>query len=61
MQPNDADANEGLARVLTYLHQPREAEPHLERAAQLDPFNPTTHCRLSTVYRELGRTDDSQS
>jgi len=60
MQPNDADANAGLARVLMYMHQPREAEPYLERAAQLEPFNPATHYRLSMVYRELGRTDDSR-
>jgi hypothetical protein len=32
---------------------------HLERAAQIERFNPGTHYRLGVVYRELGRADDS--
>lgn len=59
MQPNDADANLGLARVLMSEHQPKEAEPRLERAVQLEPFDPATRYRLSVLYRELGRTDDA--
>jgi hypothetical protein len=31
----------------------------LERAAQIERFNPGTHYRLGVVYRELGRADDS--
>jgi tetratricopeptide (TPR) repeat protein len=59
LQPNDADANLGLAKILMSMHQPQEAEAHLEHAAELDPFNPA-HYRLGVLYRELGRTSDSQ-
>ena len=59
MQPNDPDANLGMAKVLMSMHEPQKAEPHMEHAAQLEPFNPATHYRLGVLYRELGRTDDS--
>ncbi len=59
MQPNDPDANLGMAKVLMSMHEPQKAAPHLEHAAQLEPFNPATHYRLGVLYRELGRTDDS--
>ncbi len=59
MQSNDADANLGMAKALMSMHQPQKAEPHLEHAAQLEPFNPATHYRLGVLYRELGRTEDS--
>ena len=59
LQPNDPDANLGLAKVLMSMHHPREAEPHLENAARLEPFSPATHYRLGVLYRVLGRDDDS--
>jgi Tfp pilus assembly protein PilF len=59
MQPNDPDANLGMAKVLMSMHEPQKAAPHLEHAAQLEPFNPATHYRLGVLYRELGRTGDS--
>lgn len=59
MQPDDPDANLGVAKVLISMHQPQEAEPHLERAAQLDPTNPATHYRLAALYRELNRPVDA--
>lgn len=60
MQPNDPDVNLGVAKVLMAMHQPQKAEPHLELAAQLEPFNPATHYRLGVLYRELGRASDAQ-
>ncbi|MBV9500165.1 MAG: tetratricopeptide repeat protein [Acidobacteriaceae bacterium] len=60
MQPNDADANLGMAKALMSMHQPQEAKPYLERAAQLEPFDPATHYRLGVLYRELGQKEDSQ-
>lgn len=60
MQPDDADANLGMAKILISKHEPQKAEPYLERAAQLEPFNAATHYRLGVLYRELGRTDDSR-
>ena len=60
LQPNDADANLGMAKTLTSLHRSAEAETYLKRAVQLEPFNAATHYRLSLVYRELGRAADAQ-
>lgn len=59
MQPNDPDANLGMAKILMSMHEQQKAEPYLEHAAQLEPFNPGTHYRLSVVYRDVGRTEDS--
>ncbi len=41
------------------MHQPQNAEPYLEHAAQLEPFDPATHYRLGVLYRELGRADEA--
>jgi len=60
LQPNDADANLGLAKVLMGMHQPQKAEPPLRHAVELEPFNPATHYRLGVLYRELGQTADSR-
>jgi cytochrome c-type biogenesis protein CcmH/NrfG len=60
LQPNDADADLGLAKTLMAMNQPGKAEPLLEDAKRLDPFNATTRYYLATVYRGLGRTDDAR-
>ncbi len=60
LQPNDADANLGLAKALMALHEPKKAEAPLQHAVQLEPFNPATHYRLGVLYRELGQTADSR-
>ncbi len=60
LQPNDPDANLGLARVLMSLHEPSKAEPHLQRAIQVEPYNAMSHYRLGVVYRELGKPEDSR-
>jgi cytochrome c-type biogenesis protein CcmH/NrfG len=60
MQPGDADANFGMAKVLMSMQEPQKAEPYLERAAKIEPFNAATHYRLGVVYREQGRTEDSR-
>ena len=60
LQPNDAEASIGLAKTLMLMNQPDKAEPLLERALQLDPTSAAAHFRLSTVYRQAGRTADAQ-
>ena len=60
LQPNDPDANLGLAKALMTLHQLEKAAPPLQRAVELEPFNPASHYRLGVLYRELGREADSQ-
>jgi len=60
LQPNDAEANIGLAKVLMLMNQPDRAEPLLQRALQLDPTSVAAHFRLSTLYRQAGRTADAK-
>jgi cytochrome c-type biogenesis protein CcmH/NrfG len=59
LQPNDPDANLGLAKTLIAMNQPEKAIPLLEHAAQLEPFNATIHYHLSVLYRKAGRPDDA--
>jgi len=60
MQPDDAVALTGLAGVLISQQQQAKALPLLERAVQLDPTSAAAHFRLSTLYRNAGRTDDAK-
>ncbi len=60
LQPQDAEANFGLAKTLIAMNEQAQALPILERAVQLEPTNAAAHFRLSTIYREMGRTADSQ-
>jgi tetratricopeptide (TPR) repeat protein len=60
LQPQDAEAGFGLAKTLIAMNEQAKALPILERAVQLEPTNAAAHFRLSTIYRELGRTADSQ-
>jgi len=60
LQPDDAEAEFGLAKTLIAMNQQAKALPVLERAVQLEPTNAAAHFRLSTIYREMGRTADSQ-
>jgi len=59
LQPNDAEANVGLAKVLMLMNQPEKAEPLLQRALQMDPTSAAAHFRLSTLYRQAGRAADA--
>jgi tetratricopeptide (TPR) repeat protein len=60
LQPNDAEAALGLAKTLMAMQRPDEAEPLLLRALQLDPTSIVAHFRLSTLYRQTGRTADAK-
>jgi tetratricopeptide (TPR) repeat protein len=60
LQPDDAEAGFGLAKTLIAMNEQAKALPILEHAVQLEPTNAAAHFRLSTLYRELGRTADSQ-
>ncbi|MDQ2775968.1 MAG: tetratricopeptide repeat protein [Acidobacteriota bacterium] len=60
LQPNDPDANLGLAKAMMSLHEPEKAEAPLRRAAQLEPFNPASHYRLGVLLRQLGQSDESR-
>ena len=60
LQPGDAEANLGLGKTLAAMQQQQKARPYLERAVQLDPYNAVSHYHLATLYRQLGRTEDSR-
>jgi thioredoxin-like negative regulator of GroEL len=49
-----------MAKTLIAMNEQAKALPLLERAVQLEPTNAAAHFRLSTIYREMGRTADSQ-
>ena len=60
LQPDDPEANIGMAKVLMSLNQPEKAEPLLKHAIQLDPTIAVAHFRLSTLYRQTGRTEEAK-
>jgi tetratricopeptide (TPR) repeat protein len=60
LQPNDPEANIGLAKALMAMNQPEKALPLLEKAVKLDPTSAVAHFRLSTIYRQMGRTEDAK-
>jgi cytochrome c-type biogenesis protein CcmH/NrfG len=60
LQPDDADADLGLAKTLIAMGQPEKAQPLLEHSAQLEPFNAVTRYHLAAIYRKLGRDDDAR-
>src|SRR5262249_1755803 len=60
LQPNDSEAALGLAKTLMDTNQPQKAQPLLEHAVAVDPTSAVAHFRLSTVYRQAGRTTDAK-
>jgi len=60
LQPNDPEASIGMAKVLMTMDQPQKAEQLLQHALQLDPTSAVAHFRLSTVYRQTGRTAEAK-
>ena len=60
LQPDDSEANLDLGKILVSMDQPAKAAPLFERAVRLEPFDAVAHFRLGTVYRQLGRSEDSR-
>ena len=60
LQPDDPDANLGLAKTLIAMNRPEKAMPLLQHAAELEPFNASIHYHLSVLYRKAGRTEDAK-
>jgi tetratricopeptide (TPR) repeat protein len=60
LQPADADAKLGLAKTLIEMNQTEKAQKLLEETVQLEPTNATAHYRLGTLYRKVGRVEDSK-
>jgi len=49
-----------LAKALIEMNQADKALALLEDTVQLEPTNATVHYRLATLYRQMGRADDSK-
>lgn len=60
LRPDDPEASIGLAKVLMSMDQPEKAESLLQHALQLDPTSAVAHFRLSTIYRQTGRTAEAK-
>jgi tetratricopeptide (TPR) repeat protein len=60
LQPADADAKLGLAKTLIDMNQTDKALALLEETVKLEPTNATAHYRLATLYRKMGRADDTK-
>lgn len=58
LRPNYADAEIGLANILSEQGNAAAAAALLEQVETADPTNSLAHYRLSVVYRKLKRTDD---
>jgi cytochrome c-type biogenesis protein CcmH/NrfG len=60
LQPDDPDANVGLAKDLIEMKETEKAQALLEHAIQVDPTNAVAHFRLATIYRQKGRIADAK-
>ena len=60
LNPEEVEAQMGLARLLMEKEKPQEALPYLRAAIASDPLNGEAHYRLGTAYRILQMPDESQ-
>ncbi len=59
LAPNDADAETGLAKILAATGDRAAAAQMLQHALTEDPTNIAAHYRLSTLYRQGGKSEDA--
>ena len=60
LQPDDPEANLGLAKALMDMKETKRAQALLEQTVRLDPTIAEAHFRLATIYRETGRIPDAK-
>jgi tetratricopeptide (TPR) repeat protein len=60
LQPDEVDANLGMAKVLIEMKETEKATAFAEHALQMDPTSAEAHFRLSTIYRQEHRIADSK-
>jgi len=60
LNPNDAQADLGLAELLTRQDKPEEAAKYLRLAVASDPLNPEAHYKLSQVDKQLHLQDEQK-
>jgi len=57
MNPNEEEAQLGLAKILADENKPEQALPYLLAATESDPLNALAHYRLARVYHALHQRD----
>jgi tetratricopeptide (TPR) repeat protein len=60
LNPNEIDAQLGLARLLMMQQKPQEAVHYLRVAIEADPLNSEAHYRLASAYKLLQMDDQAQ-
>jgi Tfp pilus assembly protein PilF len=60
LNPDEVQAQLGLAAILVEEEKPQEALPYLRSAVQADPMNANAHYRLARVCRALNLTGEAQ-
>jgi tetratricopeptide (TPR) repeat protein len=60
LNPNEVEAQLGLARLLMMKEQPKEAVNYLRTAIQADPLNSEAHYRLASAYNRLHMYDQAE-
>ncbi|MGA2890118.1 MAG: tetratricopeptide repeat protein [Terracidiphilus sp.] len=60
LNPNEVEAQLGLATILAEQDKPQEALPYLRSAVQADPMNANAHYRLARVCHVLHLADEEQ-
>ena len=59
LQPDFANAQLGMGKVLIRMGRNQKAVDYLREAARLDPIDPTAHYLLGQTYRRLGQMPDA--
>jgi tetratricopeptide (TPR) repeat protein len=60
LNPNELEAQLGLAKILMMQQKPQEAVNYLRAAIQSDPLNGEAHYRLGSAYRLLQMDDQAE-
>jgi len=60
LQPDDPEANLGLAKALMDMKETKKAQALLEQTVRQDPTIAEAHFRLATIYRETGHIPDAK-
>ena len=60
LNPEDTDAQLGIAKVLMEMHRPSEAIPYLRSVIKVDPMNTEVWYHLALACRDVGLIDESK-
>jgi tetratricopeptide (TPR) repeat protein len=59
LNPNDIDAQIGIAEILMDRGQPKDAIPYLRRVVDANPLDAEARYRLAFAYRDVGAKDEA--